>query len=565
MQEALASEEGTVYKDPGARVRVCLVYPNTYSIAMANLGFQMVYHLFNQVEWCVCERAFLPSRGEMEEFARTSTELFSYESQTPVKEFDIIAFSIPFEEDYANIPVVLSLSRVPSLRGDRGEAGPLVVCGGAAPSLNPEPLAMLMDLFLIGEGEGMVQGFLEEFRRTREGAASRAEALRALDAFEWTYVPGLYRYEYEGAWIKGVGREKGAKRRVKAAKRFDLDGFPVPQSFIRTPDTEFKGTYLIEVERGCPRGCRFCAAGFLYLPPRWRGYGAVKESVKKGVESTGKVGLVGTAVSEYPWIKETLEYGIESEGEMTLSSLRMDRLDDEFIRLLKQGGYRTVTLAPEAGTERMRSVVNKSMTDGEILESIRLISEAGFSKLKLYFLVGLPSETDEDALGIADLARRIKAVMKRGELTLSVNPFIPKPCTPFQWHGFERTEVIDRRLDMIRKGVSREHGVTVKAMSSREAFIQAYISRADRRAGAMIIDASERGWKRAAARAEFMEESVYTARERDSILPWDIIDHGVKKPYLWKEYQKGLKGGLTPACDVGRCFRCGVCAPGGVS
>lgn len=565
MLDALAKEEGTVYKDPGGRVRVCLVYPNTYSIAMSNLGFQTVYHLFNQVDWCVCERAFLPSKGEMGEFARTSTELFSCESQTPLKEFDIIAFSIPFEEDYANIPAVLALSDIPAMSGDRGNEGPLIVCGGAAPSLNPEPIACFIDLFLIGDGEGMAEGFLEEFRRTRESAESKAEALRALDALEWTYVPMLYRYEYEGAWIKGVVREKGAKQRVKAAKRFDLDSFPVPQSFIRTPDTEFKGTYLIEVERGCPRGCRFCAAGFLYLPPRWRGYGAIKESVKKGVEATGKVGLVGTAVSEYPRIKEAIECGIESEGEMTLSSLRLDRLDAEFVLLLKQGGYRTVTLAPEAGTERMRAVVNKGMTDVEILDSIRLISEAGFSKIKLYFLVGLPSETDEDAIGIADLAKRIKVVMKRGELTLSVNPFIPKPCTPFQWHGFERTEVVDRRLDMIRKGVSREHGVTVKAMSSREAFIQAYVSRADRRAGVLITDAAKMGWKRAASRTEFMDEPVYSARERDSILPWDIIDHGVKKAYLWKEYQKGLKHGLTPPCDVGRCFRCGVCTPGAFS
>ncbi|MEK7773536.1 MAG: radical SAM protein [Deltaproteobacteria bacterium] len=529
---------------------------------MSNLGFQMVYHLFNQVDWCVCERAFLPAKDEIEEFIRTSTELFSYESQTPLKEFDIIAFSIPFEEDYTNIPVILALSRIPVLSGDRADLSPLVLSGGVAVSLNPEPLALLMDLFLIGEGEGMAQGFLEEFRRTRERASSKGEVLRGLDALEWAYLPGFYRYEYEGAVIKGVERERGAKRSVKAAKRFDLDCFPVPESFIRTPDTEFRDTFLIEVERGCPMGCRFCAAGFLYLPPRWREYGAVKASVKRGMESTGKVGLVGTAVSEYPRIKDALAYGIESEGAMTLSSLRLDRLDDEFIGLLKQGGYKTVTLAPEAGTERMRAVVNKGMTDVDILDSIRLISEAGFSKIKLYFLIGLPSETDEDALGIADLVKRIKATMKRGEITLSVNPFIPKPCTPFQWHGFERPETIDRRLDIIKKGVSKEHGVTVKALSSREAFIQAYISRADRRAGGLIIDASKRGWKRAAAGADFIEDSVYAKRDSGSILPWDIIDHGIRKSYLWKEYRKGLKGGLTPACDVGRCFRCGVCAPG---
>ncbi|MBI5237166.1 MAG: radical SAM protein [Deltaproteobacteria bacterium] len=526
---------------------------------MTNLGFQTVYHLFNGLDRVVCERAFLPSKEDMDEFTRTGTQLFSYESQTPIREFDIIAFSVPFEDDYMNIPRILDLAEIPVFSSERG-AAPVIIAGGVAISLNPEPVAEFIDLFLIGEGEGSLLPFIDLFRRLKEEGLSKGYVLKGLDSIKWAYVPSLYEFSYDGAKIKEVKAAPGAKEKVLAAKNFDLDKFDVPENYILTPDTEFKDTFLMEVERGCGRGCRFCAAGFLYLPPRWRDVESIKGEVKKGIDATGKVGLIGTAVSEYPEIKETLSFGIENNGVLTLSSLRLDKLDEEFLALLKKGGYKTITLAPEAGTERMRNVVNKGITDAEIMESIRLIAEAGFLKVKLYYLIGLPSETDIDAEGIVELTLRIKEVMKRGEITLSINPFIPKPFTPFQWSGFEDAGTVDRRLSIITKGLSKERSITIHSMSAKEAFIQAYIARADRRAGAVILEASKSGWKRAIKSAgQFLPDSVYLGRSKEDILPWDILDHGVKKTYLWKEHQKGLKGILTPPCDVGNCFRCGVC------
>lgn len=561
VQEVLAREKGTVYKDPGGRVRVCLAYPNSYSLGMTNLGFQMVYKLLNDIERCVAERAFLPAKDEIDEFVRTGTPLFSHESQTSLKEFDIIAFSIPFEDDYTNIPAILKLAGIPVFASER-RLRPLVMAGGVAVSLNPEPLADIADIFSIGEGEGSLSPVLDIFRDCNERGFGKEETLAALDSVEWVYVPSLYGFEYDGAVITGVKKAPYAKSKVKAAKNFDLDKYEIPRNFIQTPETEFKNTALIEIERGCGRGCRFCAAGFLYLPPRWRSSGAVNESVRKGIEACGKVGLIGTAVSEYPGIKETLSLGAGLKGTMTLSSLRMDSLDAGLIELLKKAGYKTVTLAPEAGTQRMRRVVNKGIDEVEILESVRLIADAGFLKMKLYFLVGLPGEEDEDAAGIVGLAGKIRSIMKRGELTLSINPFIPKPFTPFQWHAFEAADTVDRRLGIIRKGLAKDPAVKINALQAKEAFIQAYISRADRRAGALIMEASDKGWRRAAkANSEFINGSVYRQRAKEEILPWDMIDHGVGKGYLWKEYRKGLEEALTPPCDVGACFRCGVCRP----
>ncbi len=525
---------------------------------MANLGFQSVYMLLNSLEGCVCERAFLPDRETLQEHERTSTPLLSYESQTPVKDFDLVAFSIPFEDDYLNVPGLLTLAGIEPMASNR-TGKPLVAAGGVAISLNPEPLSSFIDFMLAGEAEGSFMPLIEMLRGADERGLDKESLLRELDSLDCVYVPSFYEVEYEGVRIKAFKPLHGAKPAVKAARARDLGSHPVPQSFIYTPDTEFNETYCVEVERGCGKGCRFCAAGFLYLPPRMRDAGAVMDSVEKGMNASGKVGLVGTAVSEYPEIKELLRRGISKKAVMTLSSLRLDELDMEYLTLLKEAGYRTITLAPEAATERMRSVINKGITDDEIMESVRLIAAAGIRRVKLYFIIGLPGESDEDAEAIIGLAVSIRKELKGGEVNLSLNPFIPKPCTPFQWHGFESVGVIEKRLSIVKKGLAKE-GIKVKDMPAKEAYLQAYLSRADRRAGELILAAASMGWKRAMkGREAFIAESVHSARGKDEILPWDIIDHGIEKDYFWKEYQRGLAGKPTPPCDVGRCTRCGVC------
>ncbi len=538
---------------------------------MSNLGFQSVCHLFDTYREgkgvVTVERAFLPDPEELKEYGRTEVPLFSYETKSPLTEFDIIAFSIAFEEDYFNIPKILGLGKVPLLSAERGLGkravfDPLVVAGGVAVSLNPEPLADMIDLFILGEAEGALHLFIDRFLELCESVPGRVDRVAGLDSLPFTYIPSLYEVEYDHVGIKSFRPRHGIKEKILATKNLDLDQFDIPRSFIYTPDTGFKDTFLTEVERGCGRGCRFCAAGFLYLPPRWRDVEKVKDVVAEGVERGGQIGLIGAAVSEYPDIKEVVEAGLGLGAPVTLSSLRLDSLDAPFLHSLKEAGYKTVTMAPEAGTERLRAVINKGMTDAEILSTVEEVVEAGFSKIKLYFLIGLPTETHYDALAISTLTLRIRSLMKKGMLHLSINPFVPKPFTPFQFHPFENAVTVDKRIAGIKEALKRERGITVKALSAKEALVQAYLSRADRRAGQFIIEAAALSPARAFKKWKKKESvigSIYREVSEEDILPWDFIGHGLDKLYLWREYQRGMDERLTPPCDVGSCTRCGVC------
>ncbi len=554
---------------------ICVIYPNTYKLGMSNLGFQTVCHLISTYRGesggVTVERAFLPDADEIAEYERRERPLISYESKKAVSEFDIVAFSIAFEEDYFNIPKILDLAKLPVPAKERGLGkrsafDPMVIAGGVAVSLNPEPIADIVDLFIVGEAEGALHQFIGRFTQLRHGSGAlmdRQARIEALDSLPFTYIPSLYEVKYDGVEISSFKAKDGAKERIAATKNLNLDQFDIPRSFVYTPDTAFKETFLTEVERGCGRGCRFCAAGFLYLPPRWRDLEKVKTAVAEGVEVAGQVGLVGAAVSEYPDIKAVVEAGLKLGASVTLSSLRLDSLDAPFLGSLKEAGYRTVTMAPEAGTERLRGVINKGMSDAEILGTVQDVTDAGFIRVKLYFLIGLPTETDSDALAIAELARKVRSVMKSGLLHLSINPFVPKPFTPFQFHPFEHSAVIDKRLSAIKGALKKERGITIKALSSREAIVQAYLSRADRRAGEFVIEAAKIGaskamrkWQRS---GRFFLDSVYRKIPEEAMLPWQLIDHGLDKAYLWREYKRGLEEKLTPPCDVGSCTRCGVC------
>lgn len=527
---------------------------------MSNLGFQAIYHLLNSLDYVVCERVFLPDDKDIAEFERTDTPLFSLESQRPLAEFDIIAFSISFEEDYLNILKIFDLAKIPFLSSARKSAQPLIMAGGVAVSLNPEPIADFFDIFAIGEGEEFVAEFIDTFKTAQLKAKTKDGLLEALVPVEGVYIPSFYKIVYQGNFIKEFTPVKGSPAKVKSRKIKRLDAFPAPSSHILTRETNFSNTYLIEVERGCGRGCRFCAAGFVYLPPRERELNGLKQGVLNGMGLTQKVGLVGAAVSEYSDLKALCGVVIDGNGELTLSSIRLDALNKETIKLLKQGGYKTITIAPEAGSKRLRDVINKSFSEKDIIEAIDIISASGIQKLKLYFMIGLSTETTEDIEAIIELVLKIKDALHGGLITVSINPFIPKPFTPFQWCAYEDVKSLKNKMGIIKDGLKNEKGIKINSLSPREGYIQAILSVGDRRIGKVLVDAHKKGWnnaiKSAAPGAEF-----YAERQKgfSEILPWDFIDNGIKKKYLWQEYQRALKGQTTPPCDVGRCMRCGVC------
>ncbi|MEE8185102.1 MAG: radical SAM protein [Thermodesulfobacteriota bacterium] len=527
---------------------------------MSNLGFQTVYRLLNNNESVVCERAFLPYKEDIDEYIRTSTRLFSLESQRYLGEFDLLAFSISFEEDFLNIPKILKLADIPFFSKERRFHYPFIMAGGVAVSLNPEPIAELMDIFTIGEGEGFIPDFVDVFRGWgAKGAKTKTGLLKELASLEGIYVPGLYHVEYDGHRIKDFISTEGAPEKVKKVMAKNLDLYQTPESFITTPETVFSNTYLLEAERGCGRGCRFCVAGFIYLPPRERDVEGIKESVLRGMGITGKVGLVGAAISEYSGLKEVLKLVARNNGEATLSSLRLDMIDKDLLDLLKKVGYETITIAPEAGSERLRDVINKGIDDKDIINAVSTIRDAGFHRIKLYFLIGLPTERKEDIDAIVDITRRIRGVMRKGVITLSINPFIPKPWTPFQWCSYEKTKKLEEKLSYLKKETIKIKGVKLKAYSPRIGYMQAVLSRGDRRVSEAIVKGFDDSWSTLLRGAINTDYFVYRERAFGDRLPWDFIDHGIKKDYLWKEYQRSLKGERTPPCDVGRCIRCGVC------
>jgi len=570
----LSSEKGTIIKRWGRKVTVALIYPNTYFVGMSNLGYQQVYHLLNHREDTICERVFLPDRDDMDEYQRTGTQIFSLESQRLLRDFDIIAFSIPFENDYLHALKILEMGNIPLMAAERSEEHPLVVAGGVTTFLNPEPMADFIDLFLIGEGEELVNEFVDGYLKNND--AEKVELLSKLTKIEGIYVPSLYSVSYKpDGTIESFVQKGKASRKVKRRWIRDIDSAPTV-SRIFTPDTEFSGMHLVEISRGCGRGCRFCTAGFIYLPPRIRNPKRILDdisgqwSVASG-QSThiDKVGLVSAAVSDYPFIHSLCVPLIAMGKKVSVSSLRMDSTSDELVDALKESGHKTMTFAPEAGTERLRNVINKGISEDDILKSVEMAISRGILNAKLYFLIGLPTETDDDIEGIVKLAKRIKKEVlvltkeagRIGTITLSINPLIPKPWTPFQWSPMEDVKSMGNKLKYIKESLKKEGNIEVNHENPKDSYIQALLSRGDRRVGGIIKAALESGsWNRGIRESQVDTDFyVYRMRGKDEILPWDFIDHGIEKAYLWKEYERALKGQFTPPCNPPKCHRCGVC------
>ncbi|MDH4063383.1 MAG: radical SAM protein, partial [Acidobacteriota bacterium] len=447
-RHTLSREVGSIVKPHADRLRVALAFPNTYFVGMSNLGLQTVYTLFNARTDTVCERVFLPPKQELAALLESGSALVTLESQTPVRDFDVLAFSVSFEWDYTNVLTMLRLAGLPVRATDRNHHHPLVVIGGAVTFVNPEPLALFADVIAAGEGESLVPALVEAC-----GTPSRSATLRRLAGERGFYIPSFYDVEYapDGTIARYVPREgTAAPATVRKAALKTTEACDPPATGIFTPDTEFGSRFLVEVVRGCANLCRFCWAGYNYLPVRAFPTDRILALAQAARPHATRVGLVSIALCDHPDIEHILR-GLAGMGySISPASLRLDDLTPTIVSLLKASGERTLTIAPETGSDRLRRVINKTVTNEEILAAAELIFSSGIESLKLYFMIGLPTEADEDLVAIRDLTTTLREVMLKharargriGRIVASVNPLVPKPGTAYQWLPMEGADVI---------------------------------------------------------------------------------------------------------------------------
>jgi radical SAM superfamily enzyme YgiQ (UPF0313 family) len=549
--ELLSKEVGYIRKPHGGKLRVALLFPNTYFVGMSNLGFQTVYKLFNAEDDIVCERAFLPPKTELAAQLAAGAPLLTLESQTPVGEFDVVAFSVSFEWDYTNVLTLLRLAGLPARTDARTHHHPLVVVGGAVTFVNPEPLAPFADAIAAGEGEALIPSLLRAF----QGAADREELLRRLAGERGFYIPSFYDVHYGedgtiAAFVPKPG--SGAPPVVKKAALKTTEAVDPPATTIFTPETEFGSRFLVEVVRGCANLCRFCWAGYNYLPVRAFPKDRILQLAEQARPHSNRVGLVSIALCDHPEIEEILARLAEMGYSISPASLRLDDLTPKIVGLLRQSGEKTLTIAPETGSDRLRRVINKTITNDEIRAAAEMIFASGIENLKLYFMIGLPTETDEDLVAIRDLTLQLREAMLKhgrgrgqlGRIVGSVNPLVPKPGTAYQWLPMEGDASIERKIHRMRSLMAGIDNVYFNIKSERHSFYQALLSLGDRRV-APAIEAAERNggnWRAAVAEtgvdANFF---VFRDRSRDAVLPWDIIDGGMKSEFFRSEFDKALK------------------------
>jgi len=565
LQELYKDEDSRVTVNPHAGQKVAIVYPNTYFVGMSNLGLHIIYEEINLRNDSVCERIFLPEKKELEAYDKTKTPLMSVETQRPMHQFDVVAFDVTFEMDYFHIPLMLRHGRVPIMGKDRTEFDPIVIAGGPCATFNPEPFADFIDAFIIGEGEGIVSRVLDIIRDGKMEGLDRHAILRQLADVSGVYVPSLYVPIYnEDGEFKGYDIAEGVPKTIKRHFEMLTSG---GETVVATNYTEFGAMYIIEVARGCGRHCRFCMAGYCFRVPRVRPLDILKEGVERAEKLGKKVGLMGAAISDYPEVDELVNYIRSKDMRYSCASLRADSLTQAVVDGLADSGQKTITIAPETGSERLRRVINKGISEEHLQNAATLSAKSGIQHMRLYIMIGLPTETDEDIEAIVGLAERTQAHMEKvgckGRLTLSINPFIPKPFTPFQWMAMDNQKAVEKKLQYIKKALQKNRRIEVLVESPKEAYIQGVLARGDRRLGAVIAAcAADRGSKSFKSEMKAagldMDNMNYRERSFDEFLPWSHLDMGMQEGYLEMEWKRSIDEAYTPPCAKG-CKRCGVC------
>lgn len=543
----LENESGAFVYPPGTRQGFALLYPNSYKAGMSNLGFHIIYRQINLRSDTACERFFLPTDKDR--------ELLSVENSRKLADFTVIGAMMSFEPDYFNLLSMLEMGKVTLLASERKEKDPIVILGGPCATFNPEPLAAFAEVCVIGEGEEVVGNILDSLYSNSN--LPRAEKLKSLAQIPGVYVPKFYTpvYSNEGK-LSGIKTPDDVPGRISRQWIKDIDKYPGYYQII-TQNTEFSSMFVIEVARGCGRHCRFCMAGYCFRPPRQRNLEVLWQDISQRPTASKKVGLLGASVCDYPDIEVLTQKLAEGKIPFSLSSLRADRLNRDFVRRLVQSGLKSLTVAPEAGSQRLRQVINKGIEEEDILRAVAYAHEEGISNIRLYFMVGLPTETIDDIYAIEELVLKAQAQSKKGRVTLSINPFVPKPFTPFQWDSMIDEKTFAQRINYLKNVFKNQKNIDMKVESYKSSLVQAALSCGERKTGELLLEAYKKGGSKEFARLIKKEHGLPCYKTQD-YLPWEHLHMGFEKEYLLQEREKALKEAQTAMCFAG-CLRCGVC------
>ncbi|MCB0155573.1 MAG: radical SAM protein [Anaerolineae bacterium] len=534
-KKILAQEAGATPKNWGGKLPVALVWPNSYRVGMSSLALHTLYRLFNDEPDVVCERIFFgyqqaPGRDE---------PILSLESQRALDDFAAIAFTISYEMDYFNVVEMLRRAGMPIFAAERDESWPLLIAGGPAVYTNPEPMADIFDAFAIGEGEAIVPPLIDALWEVND--APRPEAYQRLAQVDGMYIPALKNGPVGRVWVK------------------DVDTQPTVTQ-IYTDNTEFGDRTLVEIARGCGRGCRFCLAGYVYRPMREMHLDTVLAAARHGLRHRDRVGLVSAAVSDHSWIDQIAIELRKMGARLTASSMRVDPISEPLIKGLAESGNQTLTIAPEAGSVRMRKVINKPQSDAQILHAVELAAKYDFPQLKMYFMVGQPTETEADVEAIADLALAARAVFPRN-IAINATPYVPKSHTAFQWAAMMPVETIESRVSYLQARLN-PNGVVVRSDSPAWAAVEGTLARGDRRLGRVLArmrKVSLKEWQRALAAEGLSQDDYLRERHMDEKLPWESVSTGVTKSFFSWDLRRALRDDLTQACPPAGCLKCNAC------